>query len=147
MASRNQRLEDRKACFVHAFASDLDETLDIKCIIRDISAKGCRIISSQIHELPDEIHLTPEDFDRPLRGKIVWRRKKAAGVMLLGTSEQDDVQQKIDAIFADCSTDFDDFDGVVDVDDDDDEILLLTLTEKPPTFSERLKRFIPRRRR
>ena len=146
MASSNKRLEDRKACFVHAFASDLDETLDIKCIIRDISATGCRIVSSQIHELPDEIHLTPEDFDRPLRGKIVWRRKKAAGVMLCGTFENDDVQQKIDAIFADCSTDFDNFDMDED-DDDDDDILLLTISEKPPTFSERLKRFIPRRRR
>ena len=147
MAGSNKRLEDRKACFVHSFASDVDETLDIKCIIRDISATGCRIISSQIHELPDEIHLTPEDFDRPLRGKIVWRRRKAAGVMLCSSvSEHDEVQQRIDAIFADCNADFDDF--VDDEDDDeDDEILLLSLVEKPPTFSERLKRFIPRRRR
>ena len=61
-------------------------------------------------------------------------------------SEHDEVQQRIDAIFADCNADFDDF--VDDEDDDeDDEILLLSLVEKPPTFSERLKRFIPRRRR
>ncbi|MGI9382213.1 MAG: PilZ domain-containing protein [Methyloligellaceae bacterium] len=139
MASHNKRLEDRKACFVHAFASDIEETLDVKCIIRDISEKGCRIVSSQIHELPDEIHLTPEDFDRPLRGKIVWRRRKSAGVLLCSTSEHDEVQQKVDALLAKSSLD--------DDDDEDDDILLLALEEKPPTFGERLKRFIPRRRR
>lgn len=136
MAGHDNRLEDRKACFVHAFVSDIEDTRDVKCIIRDISANGCKIVSSQVHELPDLIHLTPEDFDRPLRGRIVWRKNRSAGVLLCSASENDD-PYGIDALFANCTVD----------DDDDAAVLLLSLAEKPPTFGERLKRFIPRRRR
>lgn len=57
---------------MQAFASDITDTFDVKCIIRDLSPQGCMIVSSQLQELPDLIQLIPEGFDQPLNGSIVW---------------------------------------------------------------------------
>jgi signal transduction histidine kinase len=77
------RVEQRKKSAIHAFASDTDHKYEIKCIIRDVSRTGCRIVSNGLDDLPEIIHLLPECFDRPILARIVWREKSIAGVKFL----------------------------------------------------------------
>ncbi len=77
------RAEQRKKTAIHAFASDTDHKYEIKCIIREISRSGCRIVSNGLDDLPEIIHLLPESFDKPVLGRIVWREKSIAGVQFL----------------------------------------------------------------
>lgn len=86
MTSSDSRSEERRQVCVHAFASDLNNTFDIKCIIRDISSSGCMIVTSQVKALPEVILIVPEHFKHPLIGKIVWRNDKFAGVAFLSST-------------------------------------------------------------
>ena len=78
--NRNAR---RKKALIHAFASDLKDVYDVKCVIRDVSKTGCRIVSGQLDDLPETIKLLPEGFSKPVFGRIVWRDEKIAGVHFL----------------------------------------------------------------
>lgn len=81
------RIGLRKKTAIHAFASDTHNKYEIKCIIRDISQSGCRIVSSELDDLPEIIHLLPEGFDRPVLGRIAWREKSIAGVQFLSSTD------------------------------------------------------------
>lgn len=82
------RAEYRKKSAIHAFASDIENKYNVKCVIRDVSQSGCKIVTNCIDDLPDIIHLLPEAFETPILGKIVWREKNVAGVKFL--SDLDD---------------------------------------------------------
>ena len=88
-AERNDRAERRRKTAIHAFASDVDEKYEVKCIIREVSRTGCRIVTNALDDLPDIIHLLPEGFDKVIAGRIVWRDKHMAGVEFL-TNSQDE---------------------------------------------------------
>jgi signal transduction histidine kinase len=81
------RTELRKKTAIHAFASDTHNKYEIKCIIREMSQSGCRIVSNVLDDLPEIINLLPEGFDRPVLGRIVWRDKSIAGVQFLTRAE------------------------------------------------------------
>lgn len=85
------RTELRKKAALHAFASDTHNKYEIKCIIRDISKTGCRIVSNELDDLPEIIHLLPEGFDRPVFGRIAWREKSIAGVQFISSTEGEGV--------------------------------------------------------
>ncbi|MDA7948190.1 MAG: ATP-binding protein [Hyphomicrobiaceae bacterium] len=61
----------------------------MKCIIREVSRTGCRIVTNALDDLPEIIHLLPEGFDKVIAGRIVWRDKHMAGVEFL-TNSQDE---------------------------------------------------------
>lgn len=87
----DRRTAHRKKTLIHAFASDLGDKYDVKCVIRDLSVSGCQIVSSYLDDLPDTIKIVPEGFDRPVYGRIVWRERKVAGVSFLdGTGDPAD---------------------------------------------------------
>ena len=65
---------------MHAFAADLADTVQVKCVILDVSAGGCRIFSSRLHELPDVIQLIPEALGSAIKGVVVWRKANMAGM-------------------------------------------------------------------
>ncbi len=88
-----RRNEPRKQALMHAFVSDREDIVDLKCVIRDISKSGCRIATSYIQDLPRIIEITPEGFDRPMNGKIIWRNSKVAGVQFLSPSELEDFER------------------------------------------------------
>ena len=75
----NRKSERRKAC-IQAFVADADDAFDVKCVIRDVSKTGCKLVSGQLHELPDRIQLIPEGFKTPLAARIVWRNGRVAGL-------------------------------------------------------------------
>jgi signal transduction histidine kinase len=82
-----RRSEPRKKALIHAFVSDREDIVDLKCVIRNISKGGCCIASSYIQDLPRIIEIVPEGFDRPMTGKIIWRTSKVAGVQFLNAAE------------------------------------------------------------
>jgi hypothetical protein len=80
MGRNDKRTSERWKVCVQVFASDLEDGLDVKCIVRDVSKSGCKIVSNRLNDLPDLVQLIPEGFDKPIRGKIVWRERNMAGV-------------------------------------------------------------------
>lgn len=93
-----RRSEQRKPALMHAFVSDFDDLLDLKCVIRDISKKGCRIASSYVEDLPTLVRITPEGFEKPLVGKVIWRNAKFAGIQFVTAAEAEalKVKQKVE---------------------------------------------------
>ena len=85
--SVDRRSEARRSSLMHAFVSDIDGHVDLKCVIRDISKGGCRIASSYVDDLPRLVQITPEGFERPMMAKIVWRNSKFAGVQFVSAEE------------------------------------------------------------
>ncbi|MEC9367813.1 MAG: hypothetical protein VX871_03895 [Pseudomonadota bacterium] len=124
--------QPQRAC-LHAFASDIAESFDLKCVIRDISYNGCTIVSSRVSDLPQVIHLTPQGFRKPLRGKIVARDGRIAAVRFVGESDPV-VQMAVQEMLESAAEEYDDF-------DDCEEVLLLTNLQEPLDYNSRLERY------
>lgn len=107
MTRPDKRSEERHRVCMQAFAADVNDTFDVKCIIRDVSISGCMVVTSAVHELPDLIQLIPEGFDKPLAGRVVWRGEKMAGVSFISFHD-DDVQCEVRDYFLDVISNMDD---------------------------------------
>lgn len=92
-----RRKEQRKQALMHAFVSDFNDLVDLKCVIRDISKNGCRIASSYVEDLPQLVRITPEGFDKPMIGKVIWRNSKFAGINFVSAAEAESLQAKQEA--------------------------------------------------
>ncbi len=132
MSSSDNRAEERSKTCVQAFAADLEDSFDIKCIIRDVSKGGCMIVSSQLHELPDLIQLIPEGFSNPLSGKVVWRRDKMAGISFLA-EDSGEILDRLNKYYMEAF-----------LKSDDDEPILLECLARPLGYSDRLAKYSPR---
>lgn len=127
----DRRTSERKRTCLQAFATNLEDTIELKCSIRDVTEVGCKVVSSQIQDLPDHIRLYPEGFENPLFAKVVWRDKKAAGL-----SFEDDSQLDAEGVGAlpECSKD-----------QPDNDVFDLVCEKKPLGYAERLKRMRTRK--
>lgn len=67
--------------------SDRDRRRTVRGLIGDASASGCRIELDQLALLPDEIWLRVEGLTGEIRGRIVWRKGREAGVRLLWSAD------------------------------------------------------------
>lgn len=130
MANFERRNDDRKKACVQVFATDLEDAVDVKCIVRDVSSNGCKIVSTHIRELPDLIQLIPEGFDKPIRGKIVWREHNMAGVCFEHACSSE-ARASIKAL---CNSPRKEEGG---------DILDLGCEAQPLSYAERLKRYQP----
>jgi hypothetical protein len=133
MKTSENRSEPRKKACLQAFVSDLKDSFDIKCVIRDVSIHGCMIVTSQLHELPELIQLTPEGFDQPLNGKVMWRKDKLAGVTFLA-ADNEEIFERLNELRHEALQDA----------DDDDEPVLLDNEVKPLGYADRLAKYNPR---
>ena len=115
-----KRSEARIASCIQAFIFDLDDSVELKCIIRDVSPSGCMIVSSRIHELPELVNIVPQGFPNPIRATIMWRKGKTAGLYV-----RPQLLEKV--IWC-------------DYDEDANGVLILTPTRKPINYSDRLDR-------
>ncbi|MEM8744613.1 MAG: ATP-binding protein [Pseudomonadota bacterium] len=97
MEFQERRQEPRKAALMHAFVSDRADSIDTKCVIREISKGGCRVTSSYLEDLPRVVRVLPEGFETPLTGKIIWRNKKFAGIQFISEAEADELERKTNA--------------------------------------------------
>lgn len=130
MVRFERRDDERKQACVHVFASDLEDAIDIKCVVRDVSSNGCRIVSTHIRELPELIQLFPEGFDKPIRGKIVWRDRNMAGVCFehaCSTEARASIKALCNSLHK----------------EEGDDILDLGCEAQPLSYAERLKRYQP----
>ncbi len=130
--STYRRVERRQKVCVQAFASDLGDTIDTKCVIRDVSKTGCKIVSSQIRDLPELIQLIVEGIDQPIRGKIVWRRGKIAGVCFEHACS-DEVRTSIETLYNSLR------------EDEEFDVLILGCEDQRLSYSARLKKYNPLR--
>lgn len=128
MVKDPNRSEERKPACIHAFASDLGDTLVVKCVIRDVSAKGCRVVSSRVTELPEVIQLIPEGLEAPIRGVIAWRRSNMAGVCFEHGCD-DEVRSRIKELHASV------------IEEAGDDVLKLGQTHEPLSYAERMKNY------
>ena len=90
MGLRENRTKHRKRALIPAFVSDTKDSFDVACLIRDMSKTGCRLVSKQIADLPDVVHIVPEGFRGPIVGRIVWRQEKIAGISFEPDTPEDD---------------------------------------------------------
>ena len=128
----DRRLERRQKVTVQAFASDLGDAVDTKCVIRDVSQTGCKIVSSQIQYLPELFQLIVEGIDQPIRGKIVWRRGKMAGVCFEHACS-DEIRYSIETLYNSLR------------EDEECDVLILGCGDECLSYSARLKKYDPLR--
>ena len=131
MAQSDRRNEKRKKSVLQGFVANLDDTMQVKCTIRDVSRDGCKIISSQIHLLPDDILLIPEGFEKPIASKIIWRQERMAGLVFEHASEST-ANSHIDELNARAAQE-----------SEIDEILDLDGAHQPAGYAERLRNYSP----
>ena len=127
-----RRVEKRQKVCVQAFASDLGDAIDIKCVILDVSKIGCKIVSSQIQDLPELIQLTVEGIDQPMRGIIVWRRGKRA-CMCFEHACGDKIRSSIETLYNSLR------------EDEECNVLILGCEDQWLSNSARLKKYNPLR--
>lgn len=76
----DRRSDERSKVAFRASVSARDGTNRLDCLIRDATRHGCRIVSTVLDDLPDDIELTIDGVAKPIDGRIVWRQDKQAGV-------------------------------------------------------------------
>lgn len=83
LAGDERRSDERRRVSVRAKVSGVGETEAIDCFVRDASHSGCRIFSNYAINVPEYICLAVAGISRPIRGQIVWRNDRMAGVKFI----------------------------------------------------------------
>ena len=130
MVRSERRSDQRKKACVQVFVSDLGNLFDVKCVVRDVNQRGCKIVSTRLNDLPELIQLIPDGFDKIIHGKIVWRDQNMAGVRFERASS-DVVRAAIKAL---CNS---------HQKGQQDDILLLERIKEPLGYADRLKKYRP----
>ena len=52
------------------------------CLILDASPDSCRIFCDNVSQLPDIVHLEPEQIGKPIKASVKWRKEMTAGLTL-----------------------------------------------------------------
>jgi len=128
----DKRSETRRKVCAQAFAADLGNAIDTKCVIRDVSKTGCKIVSSQIRDLPELIQLTVGGINQPMRGIIVWRRGKTVG-MCFEHACRDEVRTRIETLYNSLR------------EDEEFGVIFLRSEVEWLSYSDRLKKYDPLR--
>lgn len=79
----NSREHPRASAILRGVVSGLQEVSGVDCAIRDVSISGCKIVSSRVPFFPQQLLLTVDGLDRPIKGKLVWRKTKTAGLKFI----------------------------------------------------------------
>lgn len=80
MKNVGQRHKRRFKVAIHAIVSDRQQQNTIRCMIRDGSISGCKIISRQVSDLPDKVLINVPNLSQSIKGRIVWRNQDSAGI-------------------------------------------------------------------
>lgn len=78
-----RRVERRRSVFLQADVSTLDGLQITNCSIRDTSRTGCKIISDDIDNIPDELVLSIRGLNETFVGRVIWRDTDMAGIEFL----------------------------------------------------------------
>lgn len=89
MENFENRIARRVKVAIWAVVSDLKRFISIDCLIRDASLTGCKIISSKVADLPDEICIKVQGLEQTIEGRIAWRSTRMAGVQFVWDAPED----------------------------------------------------------
>ncbi len=80
MGNMGQRKHNRYKIAFHAIVSDRQQQNAVRCMIRDGSISGCKIISRKVSDLPDKVLINVSSLNQLIKGRIIWRNKDSAGI-------------------------------------------------------------------
>ena len=126
MSKQDKRSEVRHRALIPAFASDVDETFQLRCLIRDVSETGCQLVANKFYEIPEVFHLTPDGISMPVCGRVKWQDRKMIGVQL--QLDQSQVTSGMSLLASEKL-----------ISSDDGVLLLGEELQRPLTYHERLK--------
>ncbi len=75
----DNRTVDRTPVYRNARVMLSDGTV-IKCVARNISAKGCLIVGDGVENLPQALDITIDTTARYEEANVTWRKKGQAGI-------------------------------------------------------------------
>jgi len=78
-----RRSEKRRKVYLRAKASGAGAKTAIDCTIHDVSRSGCKLQSSKIDSLENDLCLVISGFSEPIRGQLVWRNGNYAGIRFI----------------------------------------------------------------
>ncbi len=79
----DKRASRRRQVFLQADVCTLDGMQIGHCSIRDTSRTGCKIMSDNIAQIPDELVLSIRGLDETFVGRVMWREADMAGIEFL----------------------------------------------------------------
>ena len=82
-SGNERRVERRRRVFLQADVRTLDGVRVGNCSIRDTSRTGCKIMSSDLDKIPDELVLSIRGLDETFVGRVMWRDVDMAGIEFL----------------------------------------------------------------
>jgi hypothetical protein len=77
--ARPKRAEDRQSVFRFARVILADRS-QVKCIIKDVSARGAKIVLEGAHPLPSRINLKIDQTGQVKSAAVVWQKELEAGL-------------------------------------------------------------------
>ena len=94
MRNIGQRHNRRYKVAIHAVVSDRQRQNNVRCMIRDGSISGCKIISSKVSDLPDKVLINVPNLNQLIKGRIVWRNQDSAGIEFKWETNHPDERRK-----------------------------------------------------
>ncbi|MFQ5626146.1 MAG: PilZ domain-containing protein [Methyloligellaceae bacterium] len=82
-SGKERRVDRRHRVFLQADVCTLDGLRIGNCSIRDTSRTGCKIMSSDLDQIPDELVLSIRGLDETFVGRVMWRDADMAGIEFL----------------------------------------------------------------
>lgn len=76
---RPRRGEDRKPSYRFARVILADRS-EVKCIIKDVSSGGVKIVLEGAHPLPSRVNLKVDQTGQTFRAAVVWQKELEAGL-------------------------------------------------------------------
>lgn len=83
MDNQDNRAKIRKNVAFAAVAMDPEGEIKVPCFVRNASADGCQIYSSQIDDLPQKFLIKVPGIEKPLVAQTIWKDGDRAGVSIL----------------------------------------------------------------
>ena len=77
---RDQRAKHRFQVAIRAVVINERTGEEFSCAIRDGSISGCKIVSSQVADFSEQVLVKVPKLEHMVRGRIVWRDERAAGI-------------------------------------------------------------------
>lgn len=78
--SDERRQAERRECLSPALAVQLAPMKKIRCIVKDISETGCRLVGVDVDTVHSPFLLRAVDWDAPRECDVRWRDRKTIGV-------------------------------------------------------------------
>jgi len=80
MREEKRQFPKRKQVLIPVIVTDRECTFTKRCVIRDLSDNGCKIVMPKADDLPECITIKISQFRGRRSGTVVWSNAKLAGV-------------------------------------------------------------------